>query len=365
MVYKSQAPPHRHPHNTFPIVVLAALVGAFVTVGVIAATTGFSDDAETEEPTQLTSPPTSTSPIPGVDETATATPSSTTPSFTTSPPPVPEPYQPTPNEVEPDAKRLGALVAHQLTNYDAGASFDTLAAGITDDPYLLASTLASAVPILHAESWSRGEVEYAQLGGLTPDTASIMVVVEQTIGGNGPERVETRTMDIRLRHGAAGTWEFEELASAGGVPVARPDDLRPVAAAVVDDPRIGLPDSAEWDIYAGHTGDSLLTTLAELAEIMPFSAAVLHTGHPYNVFGTGRVSNHSIGRAIDIYEVGGQRVIDGRVEGSVTHDFVTMLAQRDDIYEFGAPWDFPDARSRMFTNLVHQDHIHIGVVANR
>ena len=87
-------------------------------------------------------------------------------------------------------------------------------------------------------------------------------------------------MDVRLMRGASGAWEFEELASAGGQPVARPAGLSPLAASVVDDPRIDLPDSAIWDIYSRYTDHALLEAMLDIAERTPLLRHRVENGTP-------------------------------------------------------------------------------------
>jgi hypothetical protein len=274
------------------------------------------------------------------------------------PPPVPGLYAPSDNESERDAKRLGAAIAHRLTNYEIDTPVSDLAAAVAPDPIERESLIETMAPLHHSGRWSRGTIEYAQLGGLRNDKTSIMVVVRQEVGvGGDMERSETRTIDIRLRRGA-DTWVFDGLAHAGGDPVARPADLSPEAASVVDDPRISLPDSALWDIYRGHTSVTLLKTMAALADQTPYAAVVLSNGHPYYVFETDRVSRHTVGRAIDVYLLGDSRVIDTRSDGSATNALVQWLLERPEVTEVGSPWALGQGS---FTNTVHQDHIHIGV----
>lgn len=314
-------------------------------------------------PTTTTTTPTTTAP-------SSTSPSITSPSVTTAPattlpastttvlPPVPALWIPGFGETQPDGKGLGAAIVADLTNYDPGDSFTDIAASLTNDPTAQNALLDAAAAVLHPDTWSRGTVEYAQLGGLTADRTSIMVVVRQELGGTEP-RVERRTFDVRLIRDALGAWTFDRLASAGGEVVARPDDLSEAAAAVLADERIGLADSAIWDIYSGHTSDPLLRLMSELAEVTPFDAVVLHTGHPFNVFETDRISNHSVGRAIDIYRFGDELVINGRFEGSLTQAVTRDLSQRTDVSELGSPWKFAEATTASFTNEVHQDHIHL------
>ncbi len=300
------------------------------------------------------------------EATATTEPVEDVSAAPVAPPPTPSPdqFDPSPNEVQADAKRLGAGVAYQITNYGPDSSVIELAAGVTADPARADALASEAATVHHPGMWSRGTIEYAQLGGHLDDRISIMVVVQQELGAEGTtdaERAETRTMDVRLVRGASGAWEFEELASAGGQPVARPADLSPLAASLVDDPRIDLPDTAIWDIYSGYTDPALLEAMLDIAERTPYSVIVVKTGHPHNVFGTDRVSNHTVGRAVDIHEVDSELVIDSHDETSSIYALSEWLVSRHDIREFGSPWRFDDAIAHNFTNEVHHDHLHVGV----
>ncbi len=280
------------------------------------------------------------------------------------PPPFPALFEPSPNEVQADAKRLGTAVAYMITNYEPESSTIELAKGVTADLTRVVHLASVAETVHYPGLWSRGTIEYAQLGGNLDGGISILVVVHQELGAEGigePERTETRTMDVRLVRNASGAWEFDELASAGGQPVARPADLSPLAASVVDNPRIDLPDSAIWDIYSGHTDHVLLQTMSDIAERTPYSVAALHTGHPDNVFGTDRVSNHTVGRAVDIHELDSELVIDSHEVTSSIYAVAEWLASRSDLKEFGSPWRFDDAVAHTFTNEVHHDHLHVGV----
>lgn len=277
------------------------------------------------------------------------------------PPSPPVTYDPPADEILADAKRLGGVVAQALTNYEADTSLEDVLGRFAVDPERSVEFSEEARILHHAGMWSRGTIEYAQLGGHLNDRASIMIVLRQELGVGELERLETRTMDVRLVRSQQGAWIFDGLASAGGVPVARPATLPALAAAVVDDPRIRLPDSAIWDIYAGDIDDALLRLMIDLADRTPYAATVLHTGHPYNVFETDRISNHSVGHALDIYLLGETLVVDDRAADSTTRAHVEWLAERTDIKELGSPWKLPDATAHTFTNEVHQDHIHIGV----
>lgn len=367
MKHRSRARPTR----VLSRVAIGVLISA-AAIGALAAVTG-ADDAAVPSGSTTTAdtsevveqPPAETDSARPPDTTEATSPSATAVITTTlpepEPPPVSPPYLPADSESERDAKRLGAEVVHRLTNYDADMSLDDVVAAIVDRPEQLVVLAEAAAPLHHPGRWSRGTIEYAQLGGLSHDGTSIMVVVRQSVGiGEDIEVVQTRTIDVRLTR-PEGNWRFDRLAHAGGDPVARPATLSPEATAVVDDPRIVLADSALWDIYRGHTSTALLRLMAELADRTPYAAVVLSNGHPYNVFATNRVSNHSVGRAVDVYLLGGTRVIDAHESGSEAHQLVSWLLDRTDVRSIGSPWALDGYGGRSFTDTVHHDHIHISV----
>ena len=237
-------------------------------------------------------------------------------------------------------------------------------------------------PAFHGGLWSRTTVVYPQLGGLTDDRMSVMVVVRQQFGDDD-ESGDTvkRTMDVRLIR-SDGEWVFDGLASVGGELTPRPADLSNLAVTVVDHPNIILSDSARWDIYRGWVSNDLLRLMLDLGNQRTYHVVTLTTGHPYNVFGTDNMSRHTSGHAVDLYRIGDARVIDDRAGASTTHEIVAEWCTRNDISSIGSPWEFenPDQvagseegsaseteesfsefKCRSFTNRVHQDHIHISV----
>ncbi len=123
-----------------------------------------------------------------------------------------------------------------------------------------------------------------------------------------------------------------------------------------------MPDSARLDILAGRVSPILLDLMADMADQTPYAVAVLATGHPHNVFETDRISDHTVGRAIDIIRVGDRLVIDDRGMTSATLDLIDWLYYRPDVRQIGSPWDLDGTTSRRsFTDAVHQDHIHIAI----
>jgi hypothetical protein len=270
-------------------------------------------------------------------------------------------YRVAASESYPATKQAAVRVALDLTTYSPGTTLSEIARRVTSDPAQQRTLEQSAAPLFHAGGASTGTIVYPQMGGMTTDQASVMAVVRQSVRtAGGTDLVQTRTLDIRLSR-AGSHWRFAELASAGGEPVARPATLSPGARAVLDNPRIFLPDSARWDIYRGAVSTTLLQLMARIAERAPYAVTVLETGHPYDVFGTSHMSMHSAGRAVDINLFAGRHVVDQRGAGSPAYDLVTWLMSRLEVGQVGSPWDMDGSAGRSFTNGVHLDHIHISV----
>ena len=273
-------------------------------------------------------------------------------------------FEPAEGDVYPNAKRLAGRLAQALGTYRAGSSAEEVAraaaaaVGAADE----SAVLAGLESIVERDSASVGEVEYVQLGGLTPESASLMVVLHQELRPRrGEPFTRVRVLDVRLRI-VEGGWVVDGLASDGGSPVEAPENLSAAARAVLDSRRVQLPDSARWDIERGEIDDRLLTLIAEMAERHELKVAVLSSGHPFNVFGTDKQSHHTKGRAVDIYAVDGDPVARQRHEGTPAHALTLWLFDRG-VPEVGSPWDLDPPGGRSFTDVVHQDHIHVAVSA--
>jgi hypothetical protein len=274
--------------------------------------------------------------------------------------PDPSAYEPASGEVLAGAKRAAGRLVAALATYDTGQPVEPL-------PGLSLAAAAdwrriarAAAPLRVAGQQAVAEILYAQLGGSVGSTAAVMVVVRQRLTSERGDASEaTRTVDVRLER-ERGRWRVSALGSAGGARVARPRNLSAAARSVLDNPDIELPDSAVWDIHRGDIDDRLLQAMARLAERTPYAVSVLKSGHPYLVFGTSRVSNHSRGRAVDIYAIGKRNVVDQRRQGSGAFRAVRWVLGTVRPSELGSPWDVDGGVRVSFTNTVHQDHIHIG-----
>lgn len=268
----------------------------------------------------------------------------------------PKRYLPLPREPAPEIKQLSADVLQAVGTYGPGggtipAAADRIAGKANP------SVAQSAEPLLLPDVSSAIDIVYPQLSGLTANEAGIMAVFRQRVLENGTERSVTRVADLRFRRAANG-WTVTELASLGGEP--RPGErLSAAAQAVLDSDRIRLPDSAKWDLQAGQVDDRVLNVLLSLAQEHTLEVTVFASAHPRNVFASSSVSNHTVGRAVDIWAVDDKPVLAQRQEDSPLRQLVAALPAQG-VTELGSPWDLDGPGTGvMFTNTVHQDHLHL------
>lgn len=272
--------------------------------------------------------------------------------------PTPTTYEPLPGEPVPEVKSLAAKLVQTIGTYPVGEGTAQMAArrlGGTVDP----SLIDAALPLLDPAAASSTEIVYPQLGGLTETEASVMVVFRHRLATDTDQREVTRTADVRLTRTPEG-WAASAIASIGGEPPPGPATLSTAARDVLATEAIDLPDSARWDIQAGRVDDRVLQLLSQLAQEHTLGVTVLATGHPERVFGAASVSNHTVGRGVDVWSVDGQPVIAQRDAGGPLHALVQQLVDSMATTELGSPWDLDGVgRGASFTNTVHQDHLHL------
>lgn len=223
------------------------------------------------------------------------------------------------------------------------------ARGLTPEPS------AAAEPLLRGATEGTVRVIYPQLGGLRSARASVMAVVRLSQRHGDRLITRTRTIDVRLSK-SGDDWRVTRLASLGGrAPApAKPSTL---SKKVLATSTIELPDSARWDVQAGRVDDRVLRLLLRLARTHELSVAVFASGHPANVFGDPVTSNHTRGRAVDIWAIDRTRVATyGRESGSSPARTLMKTAIRSGSTEVGGPVAVRGA----FTNTLHKDHLHFG-----
>ena len=270
------------------------------------------------------------------------------------------PWQAGVGEVRPEIKELAARLVQTAGTWSAGtSSVADLRTRLTDagfDP-----ALADGAGALLADAPAASlAVTYPQYGGLSGRRASVMVTAEQALVIGGALTRRGHTVDVRLVEGATGgQWSVQDVLP--GVPDPPGAPLEAAARGVLENARITLPDAAAADIRAGLVDRQVLAVLAGLAADHELTVSVFITGHPRNVFGTDRVSKHTLGKAVDIWAIDGQAVVDP----DTPRDLVTSVMRRAvslGAVEVGGPVDL-DVRGggTFFTDQVHQDHVHIAV----
>lgn len=283
--------------------------------------------------------------------TSTAPPSSDTSAApTTTTTPLPPPWEPGPGEPEPELKRVAARAVQVFATYGpGGGTMEATRARLVTAG--LEPLLADGVgAVLHSSAAGSVEIVYPQLGGLSGTEASVMVVASLTVD----DATRTRTFDVRAARTPAG-WRATAIVSVGG---ADPDvEAPPAAAALLENDRVVLPDSARWDLEAGLVDTRIVDVLTVLSASYELSVTVFGTGHPANVFGTVRMSNHTAGRGVDIWAVNGATVATQR-DAPLLRTLVDE-ARSLGITEIGAPFDVDGVGGIVFTNTVHLDHLHL------
>jgi hypothetical protein len=265
-------------------------------------------------------------------------------------------WQPVEDELFPNAKRIAARLAESVTTYGAGSSRATVARAAERRLDFRQGDLGRIItPLVDPAARSVGEVIYPQMAGTTTTSAGVMVLVRQRRLAGGRITSATRVLDVRLARTPGGPWRVDRLAGAGGTAPARAVKLSPAARRALRHPNLAFSDSARWDIQRGGIDDALLTALADAAGERPLSVIVLRTGHPRLVWGTGRASAHSVGRAADIHAVSGRLVIRQRETTSPAYRVAARFAAGG-AAQLGSPWVFgPNS----FTDSTHADHLHL------
>ncbi|OPC78547.1 hypothetical protein B4N89_40020 [Embleya scabrispora] len=199
------------------------------------------------------------------------------------------------------------------------------------------------------------EVVDAQYGGILDTTASVLVVCRSWIrGAEGTPVAGGVTVDVRLSR-TEPDWTVTALhPSTPGAAAATPSAQE---ARVLADPRITLPPAAAADLRAGTVHTSVLTALEALAAQHTVDVSILRSGHPIDVFGTTRPSDHPVGRAVDVWRVDGRPIVDPATPRSLVESFM-RAGEAAGSYNVGGPYRLSGAA--FFTDDTHHDHVHLG-----
>jgi hypothetical protein len=103
--------------------------------------------------------------------------------------------------------------------------------------------------------------------------------------------------------------------------------------------------------------DSVLTAMLALTKTYRIGVSVIRSGHPINVFGTDRPSDHPRGRAFDTWEIDGHPVVSLATSRSLISSYM-KAAERAGSYNVGGPVVLSGAA--FFSDQTHHDHVHAG-----
>ncbi|MEU7166575.1 hypothetical protein AB0A70_18305 [Streptomyces morookaense] len=128
--------------------------------------------------------------------------------------------------------------------------------------------------------------------------------------------------------------------------------------------RIRLPPAAEADIRSGTVHAGVLTALLHLADRYRMDVSVVRSGHPPDVFGTDRPSDHPKGRAVDVWRIDDRAVVDPATPRGLVEGFVRAAAAAGS-YNVGGPYLLSGGATadQFFSDDTHHDHVHIGFSA--
>ena len=105
----------------------------------------------------------------------------------------------------------------------------------------------------------------------------------------------------------------------------------------------------------------MLGALLQLAGSYRMYVSVVRSGHPLDVFGTSRPSDHPRGRAFDVWQIDGRPVVDPATPRSLVAAFMRDAAAAGS-YNVGGPV-LPGGGAtvnQFFSDDTHHDHVHVG-----
>jgi hypothetical protein len=148
------------------------------------------------------------------------------------------------------------------------------------------------------------------------------------------------------------------IVSSGNTAVSSSASADQVRAAVLTNARITLSDQARQDLVANVVDARIVLVINELSKKHTIEVNVLRSGHSKYVKRSSRISNHHVGRGMDIRAVDDQ-LVSSRNDNAKTA--VEEMLNYDTAFrptELGSPWNTDDPET--FTDSGHRDHLHVG-----
>ncbi|WP_326810226.1 hypothetical protein OIE62_35080 [Streptomyces scopuliridis] len=267
--------------------------------------------------------------------------------------PATTPWRPDRDDIDPAVKLRAVQVVEAIGAWAPGQGGAAAAKKRVAALGAAPSLVDQAGPLLPGAPEAALQVIDAQYGGILADSASVLVVCRQWTPGHAGGT----TVDVRLSR-AQPRWDVTALhpARPGAAAASLPDAARRVLA----ESRILLPPAAEADIRSGKVHPSVLRALLRLAGTYRMYVSVVRSGHPLNVFGTSRPSDHPRGRAFDVWQIDGHRVVDPATSRRLVESFMRDAAAAGS-YNVGGPVRLSGgAPGQFFTDNTHHDHVHAG-----
>ncbi|MEV4969396.1 hypothetical protein [Streptomyces scopuliridis] len=267
--------------------------------------------------------------------------------------PATTPWRPDRDDIDPAVKLRAVRVVEAIGAWPPGQGGAAAAKKRVAALQAAPSLVDQAGPLLPRAPEAALQVIDAQYGGILADSASVLVVCRQWT----PAHAGGTTVDVRLSR-ARPRWDVTALhpARPGAAAASLPDAARRVLA----ESRILLPPAAEADIRSGKVHTSVLRALLRLAGTYRMYISVVRSGHPLNVFGTSRPSDHPRGRAFDVWQIDGHAVVDPATSRRLVESFMRDAAAAGS-YNVGGPLRLSGgAPGQFFTDNTHHDHVHAG-----
>ncbi|MFD4626940.1 hypothetical protein [Streptomyces sp. NPDC058475] len=262
-------------------------------------------------------------------------------------------WQPNRGDVEPAVKLRAVRVVEAIGAWTAGQGGAAAAKRRVAALGAAPSLVDQAGALLPSADEAALQVVDVQYGGILSDSASVLVVCRQWV----PGRAGGTTVDVRLSR-ARPEWTVTALHPAH--PGAAASSLPAAARQALAAPRIVLPPAAQADIRGGGVHASVLRALLELSGTYRMYLSVVRSGHPLDVFGTSRPSDHPRGRAFDVWQIDGHAVVDPGTSRRLVESFMRDAAAAGS-YNVGGPLQLSGGSgNQFFSDATHHDHVHVG-----
>ncbi|QHA08657.1 hypothetical protein GQF42_40155 [Streptomyces broussonetiae] len=267
------------------------------------------------------------------------------------------PWRPTSAEVQPAAKLRAVQLVEAIGAWPGGHGGTAAARARVAALGLATGLVSRAGPLLPTADQAALQVVDAQYGGILTRTASVLVVYRQWIRRGGAVVSGGTTVDVRLSRSGDG-WTVDALHPAQPGPAAT--SLAADVRAALGDERIVLPPAAAADLRSGQVHTSVARAMLALARTYRLEVSVVRSGHPLDVFGTSRPSDHPRGRAFDVWRIDGHAVVDPATPRTLIERFMRDAAAAGS-YNVGGPVLLSGGGAdQFFSDATHHDHVHAG-----